>query len=226
MKDQKTKKLTVLAMLCALSYATTFLFHFIGLSFIPALPFLTYDPKDIIIVIGGFLYGPLASLAISAVVSTLEMLTISSTGPIGLAMNILSSCAFACTAAWIYQKKRTLLGASLGLLTGVTSMVAVMLAWNYVLTPLYMEGATREYIATLLVPAFLPFNLLKGAINASFTALLYRPLVLSLRKAGLFPTKDSSSAPTQESKLLFYGITGLLIVLSVCAIFLIQHFAS
>ena len=60
---------------------------------------LSYEPKDVVIAIGGFLYGPLAALGISLVVSFIEMLTISSTGWIGFVMNFLSSAAFAGTAA-------------------------------------------------------------------------------------------------------------------------------
>ena len=57
-----------------------------------------------ILTIGGFLLGPLASAAMSVVVSFVEMFTVSDTGIIGFVMNVLSSCSFACTAAVIYKK--------------------------------------------------------------------------------------------------------------------------
>ena len=219
MKQQKTKKLTVLSMLCAMAYVTTFVFHFLGISFIPVLSFLSYDPKDIIIVIGGFLYGPLASVAVSVVVSFLEFLTISKTGLIGLAMNILSSCAFALPAALIYKRKHSLKGAILGLCAGVGAMVAVMLAWNYILTPLYMTGVTREQIAQLLIPAFLPFNLIKGCLNATATALLYRPLVQALRSAGLFPKSTEGKTMEKSTQIRFYLITAVLLLFTLGAVF-------
>jgi riboflavin transporter FmnP len=65
---------------------------------IPVVLFLKYEPKDVVITIGGFLLGPMASLIISALVSLIEMFTISDTGPIGCLMNLLSTCSFACTA--------------------------------------------------------------------------------------------------------------------------------
>ena len=93
MKHEKMKKLTVLAMLSAIAYVAVALLRF------PVVLFLSYEPKDVVIAIGGFLYGPLAALGISLVVSFIEMLTISSTGWIGFVMNFLSSAAFAGTAA-------------------------------------------------------------------------------------------------------------------------------
>ena len=101
MKHEKMKKLTVLAMLSAIAYVAVALLRF------PVVLFLSYEPKDVVIAIGGFLYGPLAALGISLVVSFIEMLTISSTGWIGFVMNFLSSGAFAGTAALLYRKKRT-----------------------------------------------------------------------------------------------------------------------
>lgn len=98
-------------------------------------------------------------------------------------MNIISSCAFSCVAAFIYKKKRTLSGAVIGLVAGVISMSLVMLLWNYLIAPIYM-GYPREEIAKLLLPAFLPFNLIKGSLNAGFTFLLYKPITTALRKSG------------------------------------------
>ena len=63
-----------------------------------------------------------------------------------------------------------------GLLWGWGCMAVVMLFWNYLITPVYM-GCSREEIAKLLLPVFLPFNLLKGGLNGAITLLLYRPVV-------------------------------------------------
>ena len=88
---QKNKKLVSMAMLCALAY----LVMLVGR--IPIVLFLKYDPKDIVIAIGGFLYGPMSAFLISAVVSVVEMVTVSDTGLWGLLMNVLSTCAFVCS---------------------------------------------------------------------------------------------------------------------------------
>ena len=215
MKHQKIKKLTVLAMLSAFAYVAMCFLR------VPVVLFLKYEPKDVIITLGGFLYGPLSAMAVSLVVSFLEMLTVSDTGWIGFAMNVLSTCSFACTAALFYKKRHNLAGAITGLLVGIALMVALMLAWNYILTPLYM-GQSRSDIAAMLVPVFLPFNLIKGGLNGAITALLYRPLVQGLRKAGFYPKSSPSTAPKAGSKILFYLTAVLLLVLSVGGILLLS----
>lgn len=194
MKHEQVKKLTVLAMLCAVAFVI------VALVRIPAVLFLNYEPKDVIIAFGGFLYGPVAALVISLVVSFLEFLTISSTGWIGMVMNFLSSAAFAGTAALVYRKKHTLTGAVIGLVLGSLAMTVVMLVWNYALTPLYMD-TPRADVAAMLVPVFLPFNLLKSGLNSAITILLYRPLVQSLRRVGLFPQSNSVAKPARKGKL-------------------------
>ncbi len=184
--NQTTKRLTVCAMLAAAAYVV------MAIGRIPVVLFLSYDPKDIIIAIGGFLYGPLSAMGISVVVSLLEMVTVSGTGFIGCIMNILSTCSFVCVASYLYRKKRTPMGAFMGLLVGCLVMTGVMLLWNYLITPLYM-GYPREAVAALLLPAFLPFNLLKGGLNAAGTFLLYRPLSGALQKSGLVPREESTN---------------------------------
>lgn len=215
MKNQKTKKLTILAMLAAFAYVTLCFLRF------PIVLFLKYEPKDVIITLGGFLYGPLAAFSVSLVVSFLEMLTISDTGWIGFAMNVLATCSFACTASYFYKKRHTLSGAVTGLLVGIALMVTVMLGWNYILTPLYMNQS-RADVAAMLVPVFLPFNLIKGGLNGAITALLYRPLVQGLRKAGLFPQSESTTSPNSGSKVLFYVLAIVMLALSIGAIFLLS----
>ena len=59
-----------------------------------------------------------------------------------------------------------------------------MMLWNYLVAPLYM-GMPREDIAALLLPAFLPFNLIKGGLNAAITMLLYKPVFLPLQRRHL-----------------------------------------
>ena len=212
MKHEQVKKLTVLAMLCAVAFVM------VALVRIPAVLFLNYEPKDVIIAFGGFLYGPVAALIISAVVSFLEFLTISSTGWIGMIMNFLSSAAFAGTAALVYRKKHTLSGAVIGLVLGSVAMTVVMLIWNYALTPLYMDTA-RADVAAMLIPVFLPFNLLKSGLNSAITIFLYRPLVQGLRRVGLFPQSSIAGKPTRKGKLWVW--LGAAVILAVCVLFLL-----
>ena len=182
MKESRfsTRYMAAVAMFAALSFVAVLLAKVIP----NVAGFLSYEPKDAVIVIAGLLYGPLTSVLISVIVSFIEMLTISTTGPYGFLMNVVSTCAFAAPAAWYYQKNRTQKGAVIGLGIGVITMVVAMLLWNYIITPFYM-GVPRETVAGMLMSVFLPFNLVKGGINAALTLLLYKPVVGALRKAGL-----------------------------------------
>lgn len=172
------RMMAMTAMLCAIAYVAVLVGR------VPVILFLKYDPKDAIIALGGFIWGPLVSVVASVVVSFVEMLTISDNGLWGFFMNVASTCAFACVASFVYRRKRTLSGALLGLAIGSVSMVIVMLFWNYLITPIYM-ATPREKVAGMLLPVFLPFNLLKAGLNAGATYYLYKPVVTALRKAGL-----------------------------------------
>ena len=188
LKKTNTKKLVLLALLAAIAYLLAAL---IDIRIIPAAPFLSYEPKDVVITIGGFLLGPVAAFVISLVVALLEMVTVSDTGIIGCLMNLLSTACFACTAAIIYKKKHSVGGAVLGLLVGSAAMVLSMLLWNWLITPLY-TGTPREVVVSMLLPVFLPFNALKAGVNSAFILLLYKPLVTALRTTGLLPRQPKS----------------------------------
>ena len=131
-------------------------------------------------------------------------------------MNFLSTISFSCTAALIYKKSRTLNGAVFGLLAGSVIMICVMLLWNWLITPLYM-GGTREAVASMLVPVFLPFNALKAGLNTALTLGLYKPLTSGLRKAHLLP--PSSSSQNSSAKPVIYLLA--LAILITCILFLL-----
>lgn len=61
----------------------------------------------------------------------------SDTGPIGFIMNVLATASFCCTASFVYKKVHTKKGAIVGLTLGVIMLTAVMLLWNYLITPIY-----------------------------------------------------------------------------------------
>lgn len=209
MKTQ-TQKITLIAMFCALAYAA------VAIGRVPVVLFLKYDPKDIVITLSGLIISPAAAMIVSVVSSVIEMVSVSDTGIIGCIMNIVSSCSFACTTAFVYKKKRTLFGAGLGLIIGCLTMISIMLLWNYCITPIYM-GYPREAVVKLLLPAFLPFNLIKGSLNAALTFLLYKPVVTSLRNARLLPNVDTPKKKTNIPLLcvaIIVIVTCILLILA------------
>lgn len=211
MKRSSVKKIVLLAMLAAISYLIMSLVR------IPVVLFLKYEPKDVVITIGGFLFGPMASFVVSLVVSLLEMVTVSDTGPIGCVMNLLSTCSFACTAAFIYKRKHTLKGAISGLAAGSVLMIITMLLWNWLITPWYM-GVDRATVESMLLPAFLPFNLLKAGLNSALTLSLYKPLVTALRKIRLIEDPSSGSSSSKHGVYLLAAILLITCILLLLAL--------
>ena len=211
-----TKKLATLAMLTALAYVVMYLSKLM-----PSVNgFLDFDFKDVVLCIGGFVYGPIAALMMIVIVCVLEMVTVSHTDIIGCIMNIVATASFVCTACAIYKRKHTMKGAIAGLASAVVVLVVVMLAWNYFLTPIYQQ-IPREAVAAMLPTVFLPFNAVKGGLNMTATLLVYKPVVDALRRAKLIPESTSQAAPVQGRKhlgmtlvILFVFVTCVLFALS------------
>ena len=203
------KTITSMAMLTAIAYVVMVLSKMLP----QVSGFLQLDLKDTVICIGGFVFGPLAAAITSIVVAVVEMFTVSDTGIIGLIMNMLATCAFCCTAAFVYKRIHTKKGAIIGLALGVVLLTIVMMLWNYLITPLYM-GVPREMVAGMMLSVFLPFNVVKGGLNMALILLLYKPVVTALRKAKLVP---ESHAPQQSARKLNAGF--LLFSLALLATF-------
>jgi len=191
-----TRTLTSLAIMSAAAFVIS-IFRFY---FIPSATYLTYDLKDIILIIGGFIYGPLAVFAMSIPVAFFEMIFMpNANGIYGMIMNIVSTCAFACTASFIYKKMKTVTGATIGLACGALTVTVVMMIWNYILTPIYLvnyagffntvENA-RSFTLSIMFSVFLPFNLIKSSLNAALIMFLYKPLKKALSASKLLPSEN------------------------------------
>jgi len=212
---EKTRRITLMAMIAAMAYVIMLVGR------IPVVMFLKYDPKDIVIAIGGFMLGPGAAALTSLLVSLIEMVTVSETGIIGCVMNVLSTVAFVLPAALIYHHRRTLKSAAAGLAIGAVAMTAIMLAWNYILTPIYM-GYPRAAVAEMLLPIFLPFNMLKGLLNAAFTMLLYKPVSNALKRSHIIAA-DAEKKPAKTFRPIVVISSIILIATCVVLMYLLGH---
>ena len=198
MMNMTTKKITTLGMLCGLAVIVNLLIHF---PLIPSVEFLSYDAKDVIIVIGGFIYGPGSAFIMSVITSLLEIMYRGG-NLLDVLMNVISTCTFACVAAWIYKRDHTRRGAFLGLGIGTVCSVLSMLLWNYIVTPIYF-GMPREAVVSILVPGILPFNLLKCGLNSGLTLFLYKPIVGIFRRTSLVEhTSGGDHAITKGTVLI------------------------
>lgn len=167
----KTKTITQLAVLAAMSVLLVYLVHF---PIFPAAPFLEYDPADIPILIGAFMFGPIGGLVLTAIVSILQGLTISSaSGIIGIMMHFFATGSFVLVAGNIYKRVHSRKGAIVGLVFGAFAMTITMIIWNLIFTPLFM-GTPIEAVKAMIIPVIIPFNLIKTGTNALVTFIVYK----------------------------------------------------
>lgn len=207
-----TKRITGAAIFAALAFVVTMLTRWIKIA-----GFLSLDFKDAIITIASFVYGPLTSVAITVVVAGIEFF-FSETGWYGLLMNIASSTTFALVASFIYSRKRNINSALIGLFSAVFATVAVMLALNVLITPLYF-GMPRQAVVDMFPTVILPFNVAKTLMNSAIIMLLYKPIVMALRRAKLI--KGEVGRLTFNRTSLVITITSLLCLITAIGIFII-----
>jgi len=147
----------------------------------PPAPFLVYDPADIPIFIGAFAFGPMAGLALTAVVSFIQAFVLGGDGIIGFFMHFVATGAFVLAAGYIYKANKTRKSAVTGLICGTIIMTASMILWNLLITPIFL-GVPREAVIAMLATVILPFNLLKAGINSVVTFITYKSIARFLHK--------------------------------------------
>lgn len=195
-KEISTHFLTKIALLSAVA-GVLMLFE-APLWFAPS--FYKLDLSELAVMIGGFTMGPLAAALIELIKILLNfVLNGTMTGGIGEFGNLLVGCAFVVPAAWIYQKWHNRRGMFLGLVVGTVCLVFLGSVVNYyLLLPVYavVYGQPLEaFIAmgnvinpaivdlkTLILFAVAPFNLFKGVVISTLTALLYNRVGKYLEK--------------------------------------------
>ena len=179
--NANTRKLAAMGIFAAMSVVLVFLIHF---PIFPAAPFLEYDPADIPILIVTFAYGPLSGIIVTVIAAVIQGLTVSAqSGPYGTIMHIISTGTYVLVVGLIYRVKRDTLGAGIAIICGVLVNAAVMAAANLVITPIFM-GAPVEVVKAMLIPAIIPFNLIKAGGNGLITFMLYHLLYAAIRNRG------------------------------------------
>lgn len=188
-----TSYIVKIAMMSALAYIVMFLEF--ALPIFPS--FLKMDLSDIIPLIGALSMGPLAGMFIELVKNLLHWMTVSSTGGIGEIANFVVGTAFVMTAGAYYKYHKTKKGALIGMGLGTLAMIAAGAVANYFITiPFYTTimpmdtiiGMSAKVIPaikdkfTLVLYAFCPFNLLKGALLTVIAMPIYKPISPLLKK--------------------------------------------
>lgn len=171
-------KLVKLALLSALSILLMMVIRF---PIVPSAPFLEYEPGDVPALIGAFLYGPGAGLLITAVVSLVQAVTVSAgSGWIGAIMHMVATGTMVLISGLIYKRIHTFKGAVIALAAGSIGMTLMMIPLNLFFTTKFL-GVPVEAVKAMLVPAIIPFNLIKAVGNSALTVLVYKSVARVLR---------------------------------------------
>ena len=175
---RRTVKLVKMGAMVAISVALVYLIHF---PIFPAVAFLEYDPADIPILIGTFVFGPLSGIVLTVVTSVIQGLTVSaSSGLYGILMHVIATGVLVLVSGIIYRHKKTRGMAVVSLLCGMAAMAVVMMGANMVITPVFM-GVPTEAVWSLM-PFIVGFNVIKAGINGAVTFILYKRIANFLRK--------------------------------------------
>ena len=181
-----TRNVVRVGVLAAIAFMLMFIK--VPLAFI-APSFMSLDLSDVPALIGGFAMGPVYGVSIQLIKNLLKLPT-SSTGGVGPLSNFIVGGSFVLVSSLIYKKHKTLKRADIGLFFGILTMSALAMASNYyIIYPLYsrimipMEQLIAmgtaispriNSLETMIVFSILPFNLIKGTINALVTRLIYK----------------------------------------------------
>ena len=96
-------------------------------------------------------------------------------GPIGFIMHIFATGSCVLIAGNIYRRNKTRKTAAIALIVGALVMTGAMVLMNLVLTPIFL-GTSMEEVIPMLLPAIIPFNLIKAGLNCAITFVLYKSI--------------------------------------------------
>ncbi len=202
---EKLKKLILIALFSALAYVCMSVFRI-------KVSFLTFDAKDAVMTVGAMFLGAPSGVIMAFLVAFVEYISVSDTGIYGFIMNFASSAVFSAIAALIYRRKKGVNSAIIGLFSAVASTTVFMLLANIIITPFYTGLKTADIVA--MIPSLLlPFNLVKGIMNASLVLLLYKPITTALSRARMLDHK--ADFKFNKTTILMFLLGALLLVFSI-----------
>ncbi|MFP5107946.1 ECF transporter S component [Neobacillus sp. C211] len=144
---------------------------------LPLFPnFLFVDFSDIPALIATLIFGPIAGILVEFFKNVLNYIqTGSFTGiPVGHIANFAAGIVFILPTYFVYNRLKTRKGMTLALIAGTAIMAVMMSLLNYFfILPAYTALMGFPDMRNLVVPAILPFNLIKGVMMSSIFMLLF-----------------------------------------------------
>jgi riboflavin transporter len=171
-KKMSVKAIVSIGMLSSIAY----LLMLLNFPLPPFPNFLFIDFSDIPALIAALIFGPVAGILVEFFKNALNYIaTGSATGvPVGHIANFLAGILFVLPTYYVYNKMRTRKGMTLALIVGTLIMAVMMSMLNYLfILPAYTSLLKFPDMRNLVVPAILPFNIIKGIIMSSIFMLLF-----------------------------------------------------
>ena len=172
------KRIAVIAVFVALSYAVSFL----EIPIFPATPYLQLDFGNVFIMLVGFLLGPVEGVIVCVLKESLRMIGGMVVGEIA---NMAMTTAYLLLPAVVYQFKKGLktVGLTMACACVIASGVALLVN-RFVNFPLYEAflGMPAEQAFAAVWGLILAFNLIKTVSVSILTVLLYKRLSNFLKK--------------------------------------------
>ena len=182
------RKIAVTAIFTAMAVVLMYLEF--NLPFMPG--FLKFDFSELPVLIGSFSLGPVYGIVIE-LLKNLIHLPATGTSGIGELSNFITGSIYVFTAGFFYEKHRTRKGAIAAMLIATAALAVFAVPFNFFFTlPLYgsvagfpmeailgMSSAVNPLITdklSLVLWAFLPFNLFKGLVIGFITFWVYKPI--------------------------------------------------
>lgn len=164
-----TKQMVIMALMCAIGA----LLSFVEFPLLPGVTWLKFDASNMPAMVVGFGFGPGAGVAVGIVIAIIHGLLMADFT--GALMNILCVICFVLPAALMYHKKRTYPVAIAGLVLSIIAATLAAIVGNLILTPMWL-GVPLDAVIAMIIPILIPFNLLKGLINAVLTLIIYKSI--------------------------------------------------
>ncbi len=195
-RTDRVIRLAQMGMLAAISVLLVMVLHF---PLIPAVSMMEYDMADVPVLLGTILYGTGPGLLILLVTATVQAFLLGGNGWIGLLMHVLASGAMVILVGEVARRRPRFAWLAGGLAGGTLLMTAIMVPLDLWILPSFM-GVPLPVVQGLVVPAIIPFNLLKGGINSLLTGILLRALLPFLRKnAGMLRLRRLPGRPKADA---------------------------
>ncbi len=177
-----TKIIVYVGLLAAIATILMFFPHF---PILPAAPFLKVDFADVPALLASVTLSPFVGIIVELIKNLVHM-TSTDTGFVGEISNFIVGSVYCLSLGLLskYSFKNTLMNKKLLWLLPISIVIqtfVAMLSNYFIIAPMYF-GANSEKIMEFVIYSAIPFNLIKGALQAVVFYLLYRGIYPYIKK--------------------------------------------